>query len=233
MRSIFITGTDTDVGKTFVSKLMLDALKKDYPRTLGFKPIAAGCEHSTNGLRNEDALTLQAASTIDTDYNVINPIAFEPPIAPHIAAATQQVDLSVSVLSRHYKNACSLAPDILLTEGAGGWRLPLSANKHAEKREFLSDFVAHHKMQVVLVVGMRLGCLNHAVLTYEAIKKDGLTCVGWIANRCVASMLNYEDNKQTLTKLLDAPLLAEVPYASNKNASCVSFNKTEYWSQVF
>ncbi|MFC3120730.1 dethiobiotin synthase [Agaribacter flavus] len=221
MRTIFVTGTDTDVGKTFVSRLILNKMSTRYSRTAGFKPISAGCERTSQGLRNEDALILQQASTIDLDYNEVNPIAFAPPIAPHIAAKQVGVRLGVEEISQHYRRLLEHSPDFVLTEGAGGWRLPLSdqeSDTSASKPciEYLSDFAIAHDMPVVLVVGMRLGCLNHAVLTYEAIVRDGLNCIGWIANQCEPDMPYYKHNKQSLTNLLNAPMLAEVAYCDEK-----------------
>nr|WP_136251980.1 dethiobiotin synthase [Ningiella ruwaisensis] len=209
-KSIFITGTDTDVGKTFVTALLLDALNAQGFKTLGFKPISAGCTNTSEGLRNDDALNLLAAGSLDVDYSLINPIAYEPPIAPHIAASELGQVIDLEELQSHYKAILDCGADVLFIEGAGGWRLPLN-----NKGQYLSDFAIRNKMPVILVVGMRLGCLNHAILSYETIEKDGLHCVGWIANQLDQNMPYYQENLNTLRSLIKAPLLAEVPFAED------------------
>lgn len=207
MQTYFITGTDTDVGKTVVTKLLLNELNKLSPHTLAIKPIAAGCDVTHEGLRNEDALILQKASAIKVDYDLINPIAFEEAIAPHIAASINKRKISLDDLQNCLVKASALNPRWLMIEGAGGWRLPLNNNG-----QYFSDFAQHNHMQVILVVGMKLGCLNHALLTLQAIKNDGLQCVGWVANQLSGDMPFYTENKQTLNDLLEAPMLAEVLY---------------------
>lgn len=226
MKKLFITGTDTDVGKTFVSKLLLDEFNRLGSSTLGFKPISAGCEQSADGLRNEDALILQAASSVSPLYQHVNPIAFLPPIAPHIAAIEANVEISLIDLQRHYEKAQEYQSDYLLVEGAGGWRLPLN-----DKGQYLSDFVIQNQMPVVLVVGMRLGCLNHALLTLQAIEHDQLECVGWIANQLSPNMPYYAQNLHTLQSLIATPMLAEVPYATDHQAA--ELKKTSAFSELF
>lgn len=210
MRTYFITGTDTDVGKTFVSALLLAELNKLAGHTLGIKPISAGCEVTSKGLRNEDALILQRASAIKADYDTINPICFEEAIAPHIAAAKHDKSIELGDLQKCLEKARMLNPRWLLIEGAGGWRLPLNNNG-----QFYSDFALQNQMKVILVVGMKLGCLNHAVLTKQAIKNDGLQCVGWIANQLSEDMPYYDENIESLSQLLHCPLLATVPFQPN------------------
>lgn len=210
MKTIFITGTDTDAGKTVASALILKELNKMHHSTIALKPISAGCEMTVNGLRNQDALTLQDAANIELDYELVNPIAFEPPIAPHIAASKVGVSIDLNDLQTCLDNAKKHQASCILIEGAGGWRLPLN-----NKGLFFSDFAIHNQMQVVLVVGMKLGCLNHAVLTHQAILRDGLTCVGWVANQLSDDMLEYEENKHSLSQLLSSPLLAEIPFQAN------------------
>jgi dethiobiotin synthetase len=226
MKTLFVTGTDTDVGKTFVSKLLLGALSEMGKSTLGFKPISAGCRNTPKGLRNEDALILQAASSVSAEYQHINPIAFAPAIAPHIAAAEVGVTLSLLDLQTHYERIQQYKADYLLVEGAGGWRLPLN-----DKKQYLSDFVIHNKMPVLLVVGMRLGCLNHALLSYQAIERDQVNCVGWIANQLSKDMPYYEQNVATLKQLIPAPMLAQVPFAAQSNRAVLT--KTAAFSEVF
>ncbi|MGQ8366706.1 dethiobiotin synthase [Glaciecola sp. 1036] len=208
MKKIFVTGTDTEVGKTLVSELMLQALQAKYKKVLGFKPIAAGCQQTTYGLRNDDAVKLQQASSVEVEYKTVNPFAFEPPVAPHIAAKLADTRLDLNMLQDAYEDIACLNPDLLLIEGAGGWRLPIN-----DDNEFLSDLVIQNQIPVVLVVGMRLGCLNHALLTYQAIMRDNLQCVGWIANQCVEPMPYYKENLHSLQKMIKAPLLAEVHFS--------------------
>lgn len=230
MRTFFITGTDTDAGKTVASRLILNTLSKQSDFTLGIKPISAGCEQTNEGLRNSDALILQKASTIKAPYDVINPIAFGPPIAPHIAAELDNCSISMSDLQTCLEKARMFNPRWLLVEGAGGWRLPLDKNG-----TYYSDFALQNQMKVILVVGMKLGCLNHAILSAQAIHHDRLQLVGWVANQLSDDMLYYQQNIDTLERLLGAPLLAEIPYQGDKlEAQDVNqIHLTEAFSQVF
>lgn len=205
MRGYFVTGTDTEVGKTFVTQSMLHQLAYRRFKTIGFKPVASGCSASSQGLQNADALALRAASTLHLSYQQVNPYAFEPAIAPHIAAEQSGRKIELEKLHHHYADLSSLSPDFILTEGAGGWRLPLGQGN------YLSDFVKQENMEVVLVVGMRLGCLNHTLLTAEAIAKDGLKLAGWVANQVELDMANIEDNLESLKQGLTAPLLGYIP----------------------
>jgi dethiobiotin synthetase len=207
MNTYFITGTDTDVGKTVATVLLLKSLTHISKQALGIKPISAGCEMTPSGLRNEDALKLQEASSIKADYATINPIAYAPFIAPHIAAQQQGETLTFGQLQECLDKARMLNVKWLLVEGAGGWRLPLN-----NQGDFYSDFVRQNQLNVILVVGMKLGCLNHAVLTHQAIIDDGLTCVGWVANQLSDDMPYYAENLETLQALLPCPQIAEIPY---------------------
>ncbi len=210
MHTYFVTGTDTDAGKTVATVLLLQTLNKMNLKSLGIKPIAAGCERTSQGLRNQDALLLQAASGVKADYSLINPIAYEESIAPHIAAALHLETIELSALQSCLDKAQALNPACLLIEGAGGWRLPLDNNGL-----FLSDFARQNQMRVILVVGMKLGCLNHAILTHQAILADGLECVGWIANQLSKDMPFYAQNIETLQAVLPCPQLAEIPFQAN------------------
>lgn len=210
----FVTGTDTDVGKTRIATAMLDCAAQIGLSTLGYKPVSAGCELTPQGLRNADALALQQASSLSVSYEQVNPIAYADPVAPHLAAKRQGERISLAQISQGLDSLLAIKPDILLVEGAGGWRLPLGHG------HFMSDFAAQRKMPVILVVGMKLGCLNHALLTVEAIKQDGLPIAGWIANQIVPQMDYYTDNLQALGELIDAPLLGSVPFLDeNQSAS--------------
>ncbi|WP_299494299.1 dethiobiotin synthase [uncultured Shewanella sp.] len=218
----FVTGTDTDCGKTLVSSALLYKAKG---RTLGFKPIASGCEKSELGLRNSDALSLLAASSVklgetlkhngkpmQLEYQHINPYAFEPAIAPHIAA--QQIDMTIepTKLLKHIAFATSLPLDFCLIEGAGGWHLPLGGE------HLLSHVVKEAKLSVILVVGVKLGCLNHALLTQEALVKQGVQVAGWVANCIDPNMPHLEENLQTLSNMMLGTCLGVLPYLSEATA---------------
>ena len=214
-RAFFVTGTDTEVGKTFISLGLLNALNKKQYKTAGYKPIAAGCDVTENGLRNEDALGLQANSSLKLAYNEVNPIAFEAAIAPHLAAQQLNKEGAKSVISidqvrEGFLHLIEKKPDVLIVEGAGGWRLPIGDDFEGTPR-YLSEFAIERNLSVILVVGMRLGCLNHAVLSAEAIQHDGLKIAGWVANHIDPNMPMLEENIASLKALIDAPFLGAVP----------------------
>ncbi|WP_168926936.1 dethiobiotin synthase [Shewanella donghaensis] len=212
----FVTGTDTDSGKTLISSALLNLASRqalvvnEKPKTLGVKPIASGCIETDAGLRNSDALSLIEQSTISLDYNKINPIAFKPAIAPHIAAKQQGVNLTANAVVDLLPIDVLNSADFALIEGAGGWRLPLS------KGQYLSQSVQQLSQQndvgIILVVGMKLGCLNHALLTQEAIEADGLNIAGWVANQVDPEMSEIDENLSSLQALMKAPYLGYVPH---------------------
>ncbi len=206
MRKFFVTGTDTEVGKTYVSSLLLEQFNKQGLSTIGLKPIASGAELISGQLQNEDALILQKKASIELPYQAINPFVFAPPIAPHIAAEKSGKTLSVAKMIDHVNSISAKNPDVLLIEGAGGWYVPLNEN------ETLADFVKTYGCSVIMVVGMRLGCINHSLLTYEAIKNSGVAIEGWVANFIDPDMCSRYENLETLKKLLPIKLLHEVPY---------------------
>jgi dethiobiotin synthetase len=210
-RRYFVTGTDTGVGKTLVAAGLLAKAARQGLTTAAVKPVAAGCEESPGGLRNDDALMLREAMTLDLPYETVNPVALAPAIAPHIAAREAGRHMGVAALAGHCRNVFERHADLTLVEGAGGWRVPLN------DRETLADLARELALPVILVVGMRLGCINHALLTAEAIRNDGLPLAGWVANRVDASMSRYRDNLATLARHLPAPLLGEVPYLSDSD----------------
>jgi dethiobiotin synthetase len=198
----FITGTDTGVGKTFVSLQLLHYFKKQGVSTLALKPIASGCEQTPQGLVNEDALALQAAASIKLPYHHVNPFAFLPPIAPHIAANQVGVTLSVAALTQTLTPILQTQADIKLIEGAGGWLLPLN------KMETLADYIETLNVKIILVVKMQLGCLNHALLTAKEIKNRGLTLAGWVANTINEPMPYLNENIETLSEHFNMTPLA-------------------------
>ncbi|WED22722.1 dethiobiotin synthase [Vibrio sp. JC009] len=205
IEAFFIAGTDTEVGKTVVSKAILQALNSQGLKTIGYKPVAAGCKETEEGMRNSDALHLQQAATEEIPYEDINPYALIAPTSPHIAAKRDGVSIEYSVLSEklaHHKECA----DVVLVEGAGGWRVPVSDT------DCLSSWVKQEKLPVVLVVGIKLGCLSHAMLSVEAIKNDGLELIGWAANRINPGTENYAEIIQMLEEQIPAPKLGEIPY---------------------
>ncbi|WP_372881530.1 dethiobiotin synthase [Psychromonas sp.] len=207
----FVTGTDTDVGKTVCCQALLQAANKQQCTTVAYKPIAAGCVETADGLRNHDALVLQKYSNIQVAYELVNPIAFAQPIAPHIAAEQENRPIESVNISHGLEKLKALNSDLILVEGAGGWRLPLN------DEQTLSDWVKAHQLPVIIVVGMKLGCLNHAQLTYESIINDGLQVAGWIANQVESDMPYYAQNLAMLKHKIKAPMIAEIPYSHNVN----------------
>ncbi len=210
-RSLFITGTDTGVGKTWVTLALLRALQQQGQRAAGFKPVASGAELTQAGLRNADALALQAASTFALPYPAINPYVFASPIAPHLAAAQTGVTLDWMVVLQA-QQALAAQVDWLLIEGAGGWLLPWN-HTHT-----LGDQVVQAGWPVLLVVGMRLGCLNHALLTAEAIRSRGGTLCGWVANVLSPDLPALEGQLTSLQQRLATPRLAMLGYGQADGA---------------
>lgn len=206
MTGLFVTGTDTGIGKTRVALGLMAALQRQGHRVAAMKPVAAGCEATAEGLRNADALALQAQSSVPLPYTRLNPFALREPIAPHLAAREAGVQLQLATLRRAYREIARQA-DRVVVEGAGGWLVPLDA------RHTLADLAAALGLPVVLVVGMRLGCLNHALLTAESILGHGLCLAGWVANEILADNPRGAQNVQALVERLDAPLLGRVPFA--------------------
>lgn len=208
-QQFFVTGTDTDAGKTYVCVGLLEAAARKELRSLGVKPIAAGAETVDGKLVNEDALLIQAASSVKLRYEQVNPIVFEPAIAPHIAAALENRIVNASRLEGFIKGTLLTPHDFALVEGAGGWRVPLN------DRELISDVAKRLALPVVVVVNMKLGCLNHAILTMEAINRDGLRVAGWIANTGMADMPYQEENVATLQNMLSTPFLGQLTRQSD------------------
>jgi dethiobiotin synthetase len=199
-RVLFVTGTDTGVGKTRVAAALCRAIAARGMRVAAMKPVASGCTLTADGLRNDDAAALLAAVNVRAGYSEVNPYAFEPAIAPHIAAREAGVDIDFSVLDRAYERL-RMRADILVVEGAGGWLAPLD-----EKRGF-ADLAVHWQMDVVLVVGLRLGCLNHALLTAESIERRGLRLRGWVANSVDPAFERLPENISSLETRIFAPCL--------------------------
>lgn len=210
-KAFFITGTDTDAGKTLVTTGLLVAAKNLGLSTAALKPVAAGCEQTADGLRNSDALQLQAVMTKQFVYEQINPIALQAAIAPHIAAQQEKRSLSSDRLTGFCRSVLNQA-DVTLVEGAGGWRVPINP------RETMADLAKNLQLPVILVVGMRLGCLNHALLTFEAIVRDGLQVAGWVANCVDGDMPVLAENIDSLRVRLLVPCLGVVPHLAEPSA---------------
>ena len=203
IKGVFVTGTDTGIGKTAVSLGLMHALRAAGYRVQGMKPVASGCERTTGGLRNGDAVALRAASERPLDYDLHNPCAFEPPIAPHIAAAEARLPIVLEQI--HTACRSLLAPgEIAVVEGVGGWAVPVGP------RESVADLAGVLGLPVVLVVGLRLGCINHALLTADAVQRTGIEFAGWIANRIDPDCARVDEITTTLAGRINAPLLGEV-----------------------
>ena len=205
-KKYFVAGTDTGVGKTLVSAALLHVYNARGQSTLGLKPVAAGCEETDDGLQNEDAQLLKTYSSIKLPYQQINPIALKLAIAPHIAASHENRNLSVSRIQGVLNGAFTEKADVNIIEGAGGWKVPLN------RTETMADLAKALNLPVILVVGVRLGCINHALLSAEAIVRDGLTLAGWVANHIDAEMPFATENVEALKSRLSCPCMGEIPF---------------------
>lgn len=220
--SLFVTGTDTGVGKTLVSAALLHALARRHLRVVGMKPVAAGTVLVDGVDANEDVLALRAASSCRVPPELDNPVLLPDPVSPHIAAARAGARIDIAHLVACHRQL-ALQADAVVVEGAGGFHVPLSPTETG------ADLAQVLGLPVVLVVGLRLGCLNHALLTAEAIRARGLTLAGWVANHIDPNMLAQGDNIAFLQKQLQAPLLATVPWQPNIDAREVTINLPAEW----
>lgn len=211
MDRLFVTGTDTGVGKTVASTALLHAFRARGMRAVGMKPVASGCVATPDGWRNDDALALQAASDPVPPYDDLNPYALPAPLAPEIAAREAGVDVQLGVLVSAFERLHPLA-DLVLVEGVGGWAAPLTAT--LDQRHLVQEL----RLPVVLVVGMRLGCINHARLSARAIQDDGARLVGWIANEVDPDMERRDENFALLSARLPVPCWGRLPYAPDVDA---------------
>ena len=205
MKRWFITGTDTEIGKTFVACALIRHLTGQGFSVAGMKPVASGCEVTPEGLRNDDALGLIDAANVTLPYNVVNPYAFEPAIAPHIAAKEAGQSIDVGKISAI---AATIEADYLVVEGVGGWCVPLGESR------MLVELAKATSDEVIIVVGMRLGCINHALLTAAQVVRDGMVLKGWIANHVDPDMQAQSENMSTLQALMPAPMLGVLPWTS-------------------
>ncbi|GJL46895.1 TPA: ATP-dependent dethiobiotin synthetase BioD [Citrobacter farmeri] len=210
----FVTGTDTEVGKTVASCALLQAARSLGYRTAGYKPVASGSEMTPEGLRNSDALALKRNSSLALEYEAVNPYTFAEPTSPHIISADEGKPIRADVLSDGLR-ALGTQAEWLLVEGAGGWFTPL-----AEDFTF-ADWVQSERLPVILVVGVKLGCINHAMLTAQAVEQAGLLLAGWVANDVTPPGKRHHEYMTTLKRVIPAPLLGEIPWlaAGAENAA--------------
>jgi dethiobiotin synthetase len=205
MRGCFITGTDTGVGKTLISIALLRGFQARGFRAVGMKPVASGAVVCDDGLRNEDAVALHAASNVAVPLSDVNPYCFEEPVCPHIAAAAAATSISTQTITA-VAGRLRAGADLLVVEGIGGWRVPLSAEAT------VADLALALGLPVILVVGLRLGCINHALLSAEAIHGDGVRFAGWVSNQIEPRYRRRNDTLSTLAERLPGPLLADVGF---------------------
>jgi dethiobiotin synthetase len=205
-QSYFVIGTDTNVGKTYVASALVKHFAAQGLKTVGMKPVASGCElNEKSELINEDVTALISASNINADLDLINPYRFAPAIAPHIAAKQAGVEIDLTVISRAYEKLKDLA-EVVIVEGAGGLCVPLN---HTQT---LADLALQLNIPMILVVGMRLGCINHALLTVEAIQARGLKLAGWVANEIEPNFAKFDENLTSLQQRIAAPCLSAVKW---------------------
>jgi dethiobiotin synthetase len=211
----FVTGTDTGVGKTLVSAALLRALRGRGLAVAGMKPVASGAQRAPEGLRNGDALALAAEGSRSWPYEVINPYCFEPAIAPHLAAAEAGVAIGLEPIEQAFRRL-QAGSEAVIVEGAGGFLVPLGPGLS------FADIPRALGLEVILVVGLRLGCLNHALLTAEAIARRGLTLAGWVGNQVDPRFERFEPNVDSLRRGLDAPCLGVIRHLERPDAGRAS-----------
>lgn len=204
-RGVFITGTDTEVGKTFVATALVRSLVDAGHRIAGMKPIAAGAEETADGPQNTDAIALRAAANVPAPYEIVNPYCLKLPASPHIAAAKEGISVKIAPIVQAF-GQLTRHSDLVVVEGAGGWLAPINES------ETMADIAIALDLPVILVVGLRLGCLNHALLTAQAVEARGLALAGWIGNHLQPRFEHAAENLATLEARLPAPLLEVVSF---------------------
>ncbi len=212
IRSIFVTGTDTEIGKTHATLALMGALQKKGLRVGGMKPVASGCESTVDGLRNEDAMQIMQQASYLCDYDLINPYAFTESIAPHIAAKKAEIEIKLDHIEAAF-NILQSRFDCVIVEGVGGWCVPLGDHSS------LADVPQKLELPVILVVGLRLGCISHTLLSVDKICADGLELIGWVANHIDPEYDEAEETINTIKARISAPLLARFPHMQNQNKS--------------
>ena len=201
----FITGTDTGIGKTRFTLALMTRLQAQGKSVMGMKPVASGCRDRGAGLRSDDALQIMQQASHAQDYATVNPYAFVPPIAPHIAADKAGIKIDLDQIISAYTTLQSQS-DVVVVEGIGGWRVPIS------DKTSMVDLVRVLDLPVVMVVGIRLGCINHAILTAEAIRADGVNLCGWVSNQLDKDCLFKQETIDTLNEKLTCPQIADLAY---------------------
>jgi dethiobiotin synthetase len=204
-QGFFITGTDTNVGKTWATVTLMRYFQAQGKTVVGMKPVASGCEFIDGKLRNEDALLLQENASMMLDYDLINPFAYQLPVSPHLAGEDNPVDLNKIVAAFE---VLKQKTDMILVEGVGGWLVPLN-----QQGDDVQELAKSLNLPIIMVVAMRLGCINQARLTYQAIANSGLICAGWLATCVDFEMEKLDENLETLRQSLNAPLLGVLPYS--------------------
>lgn len=213
--ALFVSGTDTGVGKTYASLALMAHARMAGLSVVGLKPVASGCLPGPRGPASEDACKLMAQASIRLPYQTVNPWAFEAPIAPHLAASALGTRIEIAVVKESLARARSVA-DLVVVEGIGGWLVPLT------ETTTVADMVCELRLPVVLVIGMRLGCLSHALLTTESIAAHGVDLLGWIANELDPAMLALDQNVDALRQRIHAPMLGRLPYATGASPDDVA-----------
>ncbi|MEE8118070.1 MAG: dethiobiotin synthase [Gammaproteobacteria bacterium] len=208
MKSVFVTGTDTAVGKTLVTLTLMQAWQERGLSVAGMKPVAAGVVAGIEEPRNDDALAILHAGSVAIPYEIVNPFCFTEPVAPHIAAEEENTPIDTATIKRAYEEICAKA-DCVVVEGAGGWLVPTSSS------HTMADLVVELELSVLLVVGLRLGCLNHTLLTAESIERSGCNLIGWIGCHLRTDFPKAEQNIITLRDRLGAPCFGIFPFQEN------------------
>ncbi len=222
----FVTGTDTGIGKTRSMVVLMEALKGRGFKVSGMKPVGSGCYIEHGELINNDAFLLAKHASINIPYRTVNPYALESPTSPHIAAEQAGIEVSFETILDAF-NALQKQSDIVLVEGVGGWEVPLNSE------QTIAELALALGLPVILVVGLRLGCLNHALLTYRAIIQTGLTCSGWIGNRVDSGFEFIEEYLQTLEQKIDAPMLGSLPYCPEFSpCEDVNYLNSSFFEQI-
>jgi len=221
VRGLFVTGTDTGVGKTHVTEQILRQLGSQSISCVAMKPVASGAIQTANGLRNEDALKLQQASSVDAPYELVNPYCFESAVAPHIAAQQTGVSIDSKVIVRAFEELVTLA-DVIIVEGVGGWQVPLNTEQGLELS--VASLAEQLQLPVLLVVGLRVGCINHALLSDYTIYNGASSLAGWIANSIDKDLMFADEQIEYLQQQLLSPLLAKLPWQTDSVSPKINYN---------
>ena len=215
MAAFFVTGTDTDSGKTLITLALMHGLQQAGLKVNAMKPVAAGTTVYPEGLMNEDAMLLQQQSSVKAAYQLLNPYLFKEPVAPHIAARYEKVQIDMASIASAF-DLLKQQAEVTLVEGAGGWLVPMN------DRLDIADIAVQLKLPVILVVGLKLGCINHARLSVQSIYASGCQIAGWVGTQVDPEMSRRDENIETLTHYINAPCLGVVPFLSQPTVSAVA-----------